>query len=109
MIDSLRNIWSKDKRLEHSLKMSSIAKETDFKEKISNSTKEALSRKDIKQKMKEKATKRWSNIEERKIQSERVKQTRWYTNGITPKKINLKDVDKYLNLGYKPGRQLWLS
>lgn len=109
MIDSLRSIWSKDKRLEHSLKMSRIAKETDFKEKISNSTKEALNRKDIKQKMKEKATKRWSNIEERKIQSERVKQTRWYTNGITPKKINLKDVDKYLNLGYKPGRQLWLS
>ena len=96
MIDSLRNIWSKDKRLEHSLKMSSIAKETDFKEKISKSTKEALSRKDIKQKMSNSAR-------------ERVKQTRWYTNGITPKKINLKDVDKYLNLGHKPGRQLWLS
>ena len=109
MIDGLHEYWNEDRRVQRKLKMSKLAKETDFKEKISKSTKEALSRKDIKQKMKEKAAKRWSNIEERKIQSERVKQTRWYTNGITPKKINLKDVDKYLNLGYKPGRQLWLS
>ena len=74
----------------------------EVKAKISKRTKEALANK--KDKMSKAAYNRFSNIEERIKQSERIKGSRWmYKDGMSSQ-VRKDKIEQYINLGWKFGR-----
>ena len=74
----------------------------EVKAKISKRTREALANK--KDKMSKAAYNRFSNIEERVKQSERVRGSRWMHKDGISSQIHKDKIEQYINLGWKFGR-----